>query len=60
MAEAADDSDRRHARVEAAIAAHRESYLRATWAGRDGEALRHEAAVDELLHAPSVDPGSAP
>ena len=59
MAEDPDDSTR-PGRVEAAIAQHRDLYLRATWAGHDGEALWHEAAVDELLNAPARPPEGRP
>jgi hypothetical protein len=35
--------------VEDEISAHRALYLRATWAGHDGEAQHHEAEVDRLI-----------
>lgn len=45
-----DDPNRaRLDELEQDIAAHRVLYLRATWAGHDGEAEAHETEVDRLL-----------
>lgn len=37
------------ARIETEIGSHRALYLRATWAGHQGEAEHHETEVDRLL-----------
>ena len=44
-----DETAQRLARVEHEISKHRLLYLRATWAGHDGEREHHERAVDRLL-----------
>jgi len=45
----ADDTADRLARIEHEISKHRSLYLRATWAGHQGEAEWHETEVDKLL-----------
>lgn len=45
----ADETTQRLARVEHEISKHRSLYLRATWAGHDGEREHHERQVDRLL-----------
>lgn len=44
-----DETASRLARVEHEISKHRSLYLRATWAGHDGEAEHHERETDRLL-----------
>lgn len=45
----ADDQPRSLDDLEQDIAAHRVLYLRAMWAGHEGEAEAHETEVDRLL-----------
>lgn len=45
----ADDLTRRLRAIEDEISQHRALYLRAVWAGHDGEAQHHEAEVDRLI-----------
>lgn len=44
-----DDRQGRLAKIEADITRHRLAYLRATWAGHQGEADWYETLVDEGL-----------
>lgn len=45
----ADTREARIARVDEAIAGHRDLYLKAVFAGHEGEAEHHEWHVDRLL-----------
>jgi hypothetical protein len=46
----ADTKQLRLTRIDAQLIIDRDAYLRATWAGHDGEARWYEAEVDRLLY----------